>query len=93
MIKTRLKQFIRCHKGDVNRALHAVGFTLVGWGVWDKSLTLALSGAVTQELGHFYQYAKTRDFKDSPFYCFKPQALFAYPIFILIIIYITLAKA
>ena len=90
MIAERLTQFIRCHKGTMNRSLHIAGFSLMGLGILEKSLTLVISGSVVQELGHIYQYVKTRDFKDSPFYCLKPQLLFAYPLFILIIIYVIL---
>lgn len=92
MIALRLKEFIRCHKGTLNRVLHIVGFSLIGVGIWQKSFFFAIAGAITQELGHFYQYAKTKNIKDSPFYCLKPQALFAYPIFILILVYIWLAR-
>ena len=92
MIASRLKEFIRCHKGTINRLLHVIGFTLIGLGIWQKSFLLVIGGAVTQELGHFYQYAKTRNIKDSPFYCLKPQALFAYPIFTLILLYVYFAR-
>lgn len=92
MIINLLKQFIRCHKGTVNRIIHVIGFSLIGIGIWDKSLLFVFGGGITQEFGHVYQYAKTRNIKDSPFYCIKPQSFFAYPIFILIIIYVIFAK-
>jgi len=92
MIAGQLKQFIRCHEGTINRLLHIAGFGLLGVGVWQLNIWLVLLGGVVQEFGHIYQYAKTRDFKDSPFYCIKPQALFAYPVFILLIIYVLEAK-
>ena len=92
MTTSLLKQFIRCHNGSINRIIHIVGFALIGIGIVDKSLLLVIIGGITQELGHFYQYAKTRNIKDSPLYCIKPQSLFAYPIFVLIILYVIFAK-
>lgn len=92
MINQNLKQFIGCHKGLINNLLHIVGLSLIGIGIWQKSLLLVLAGGIVQELGHIYQYAKTRNIKDSPFYCLKPQLIFAYPIYILIIIYVIVAK-
>ncbi len=86
----RLQQFIRCHKGTINRLLHIVGFSLIGLGIWQKSLLLVIGGGITQELGHFYQYARTRNYKDNPLFCLKPQVSFAYPFFILIIVYVNL---
>lgn len=86
-----LAQFIRCHHGTINILVHIVGFTIVGVGVWQKSVLLIIGGALFTELGHFYQYAKTRNIKDSPFYCVKPQAFFAYPVFILLALYAWLA--
>lgn len=92
MLKKYLKQFIACHNGTVNKLVHVIGFALVGIGVFEKSILYVIFGGVTQELGHFYQYAKTRNFKESPLYCVKPQLIFAYPLFILIILYVLLAK-
>jgi len=86
------KQFIRCHHGAVNIAVHVLGFTLVGVGVWQRSVLIIIAGALAQEAGHFYQYARTRNIKDSPLYCLKPQALLAYPLFILLILYAWLSK-
>ena len=88
MIKKYLKQFIECHYGILNRILHIIGFSVIGVGIYYKSLIFVLTGAVIQELGHFYQYAKTGKFRDSPWHCLKPQSLFAYPILILIIVYV-----
>ena len=87
-----LAQFIRCHHGTINIVVHIVGFGIIGVGVWQKSVLLIIVGAAVQELGHVYQYAKTRNIKDNPFYCVKPQAFFAYPFFILLILYAWLAK-
>ncbi|HWY79544.1 MAG TPA: hypothetical protein VNW29_04240 [Candidatus Sulfotelmatobacter sp.] len=53
---------------------------------------LLITGGVTQELGHVYQYAKTKNFKESPLYCLKPQSIFAFPSFILIILYVLLVR-
>lgn len=85
-------QFVRCHHGTINIVVHVIGFGLVGFGVWEKSVLLIITGAITQELGHVYQYLKTRNIKDSPLYCIKPQAFFAYPLFIFLILYAWLAK-
>ena len=87
-----LKQFIECHTGIVNRLIHLVGFTLIGLGILDKSLMLVITGGITQEAGHFYEYFKTKNPKSSPLFCLKPQSIFAYPLFFLIIIYVILAK-
>ena len=65
---------------------------MVGIGIFEKSILLVLEGAVVQELGHVYQYIKTKNKKYSPWYCFKPQTLFAYPLFIVIILYVLFAK-
>lgn len=92
MIKKYFKQFIDCHKGTLNRIIHIIGFILIGIGIIEKSLLLVISGGITQELGHVYQYAKTKNFKESPLYCLKPQSIFAYPLFILIILYVLLVK-
>lgn len=94
-MKTLIKyfrQFIDCHDGTLNRAIHMVGFFLIGLGIIEKSLWLVFAGGVTQELGHMYQYAKTHKLKDSPLYCLKPQSVFAFPIFILIVLYVIVTK-
>ncbi len=88
----QLKQFIHCHVGTINRLLHVAGFTLIGIGIFKLSLTLVIAGGVIQELGHFYQYAQTKNFRDSPLHCLKPQLIFAYPVFGLIVLYVLLAK-
>ena len=87
-----LKQLIECHDGFINRLIHLVGFTLIGIGIIDKSLILLFAGGIIQELGHFYQYIKTKNFKYSPLFCLKPQLIFGYPLFILAILYVVLAK-
>lgn len=92
MISERLQQFIRCHEGAINKLLHAVGFALIGIGIWQKSLLFVIGGGIAQELGHFYQYSKTRNSKDSPLFCLRPQLLFAYPLFILIVVYVVAGK-
>ena len=92
MIKNYLKQFIECHKGTLNRVIHIAGFAIIGFGIFEKSIFLVLGGAIFQELGHVYQYIKTKNPKYSPLYCFKPQTLFAYPLFIIIILYVLFAK-
>lgn len=91
-LRELIVRFVRCHHGTINILVHIVGFAAIGLGIWQKSILLIIGGAVVQELGHFYQYAKTRDIKDSPFYCVKPQTFFAYPLFILLIVYAWLAK-
>lgn len=88
MLVERINQFIRCHQGVVNKLIHIVGFIILGIGIWQTSVWLVIAGGVTQELGHVYQYLKTRDPKASPFYCLKPQLLFAYPIFAVILVYV-----
>lgn len=92
MLHKYFKQFIACHKGTLNKIIHLIGFTLIGIGVVEKSLFLVLAGGITQELGHFYQYFKTKNFKESPLYCLKPQSIFVLPLFILIILYVILAE-
>lgn len=92
MIKKYLKQFIECHEGTINKIIHIVGFILLGFGIWQKSIFLVFGGAGVQELGHVYQYIKTKNPKYSPLHCFKPQTLFAYPLFILIILYVLFVK-
>ncbi len=91
-MKSSLKQFIDCHTGTVNLVLHAVGFALIGIGIFQKSIPFVLVGAIVQESGHFYQYARTKNFRFSPRYCLRPQLLFAYPLLFLIILYILLTK-
>lgn len=75
-----------------NKLFHIAGFVLIGIGILEKSIFFVLAGGVAQELGHFYQYAKTRNPKENPLYCIRPQLLFAYPLFALIILYVMLAK-
>jgi hypothetical protein len=88
MLKKYFIQFVDCHEGNINKVLHVIGLSLVGIGIYYKSLAFVLVGSVVQELGHTYQYLKTRDPKASPWHCLKPQSIFAYPILILIIIYV-----
>ncbi len=92
IIKKYLKQFIECHHGTINKLIHILGFGIIGVGIFEKSIFLVIVGAVVQELGHVYQYIKTKNPKYSPLNCFKPQTLFAYPLFILIILYVLFAK-
>ncbi len=66
MLKVYLRQFIICHEGILNKILHIVGFGFIGVGIFYKSLFFVLTGAVIQELGHFYQYMKTGEKKYSP---------------------------
>jgi hypothetical protein len=91
-MKNYLKQFITCHEGTLNRIIHVIGFALIGLGIFQKSLIWVAVGALTQELGHVYQYLKTKNPKDSPMYCFKPQLIFAYPPFLLIVLYVILVN-
>ncbi len=65
---------------------------MIGLGIFEKSLLLVITGALVQELGHVYQYLKTRDPKDNPISGLKAQSIFALPLFILIIIYVVIAK-
>ncbi len=88
----KLEEFGDFHHGKFNIALHLLGFGLIGWGVVEKSLVLVVVGAIVQELGHVYQYFKTRDPKDNPINGLKSQSIFALPIFILIVIYVIVAK-
>ncbi len=83
-----LLQFIHCHHGKINRILHLIGLITLGYGVWQKNLTLLIAGAIIQEIGHVYQYYKTGQLKDSPLSCIKPQSVFAYPIFIGLVLYV-----
>ncbi|MBI2797795.1 hypothetical protein HYX70_00665 [Candidatus Saccharibacteria bacterium] len=92
MLGKRLREFMRCHQGKVNLLLHVVGYSLVGVGIWQKSFWYVIAGAIVQELGHFYQYVKTKNYKDSPLYCLRSQVLFALPALSLILIYIWIAR-
>lgn len=92
MIGIYWKQFVKCHTGTINRLVHLVGFTLIGFGAVEKSLGFVISGGIIQELGHFYEYYRTKNPQSSPLACIKPQSIFAYPIFILIVLYVILAK-
>ena len=87
-LKQHFLEFIGCHGGTVNRILHMIGFILIFVGIIIKNVYIVLVGAVVQEKGHFYQYSKTKEKKDSPLQCLKPQLIFAYPLLILIIIYV-----
>jgi len=89
---TYLKEFIECHEGVLNRIIHIAGLGIIVWGIFEKSVSLVILGALIQEGGHFYQYWKTGDKKYSPWFCFKPQLFFAYPLFILIILYIIFTR-
>lgn len=91
-MSTYLKQLIECHDGTVNRLIHLVGFVLIGLGIMEKSLMLVIAGFVIPESGHFYQYAITKNIKYSPLFCFKPQLIFVFPLFILTILYVMLTK-
>ncbi len=91
-LKIYFHQFIECHIGTLNRIIHVIGFAFIGVGIIEKSLFWVILGGITQELGHFYQYAKTKRITDSPLYCLKPQLVFAYFPFILIMLYVIFAK-
>lgn len=91
-IKKLFNEFVICHDGTVNKLIHIVGFATIGVGIIEKSLFYVIAGGVIQESGHFYQYFKTKQYKYSPLSCLKPQSLFAYPIFILIILYVLFAR-
>lgn len=92
MLKKYLKEFIYCHNGTFNKIIHVVGFTVLGIGVIEKSLSFVIIGGITQELGHVYQYLKTKNPQESPLYCLKPQSIFAFPLFILLVAYVLVAK-
>lgn len=92
MLTSYWKQFIECHAGLINKILHVIGFVCVGIGIMEKDLVCVIAGIIIQEIGHLYQYANTGKFEHSPFYCTKSQLIFAYPLFILIILYVVLAK-
>ena len=76
----------------MNLALHLIGLGLIGLGIIEKSLTPVIIGAIIQESGHCYAYARTGDPRQSPRYCVKPQLFFAYPLLGLIVLYIVLSK-
>lgn len=92
MITKYWNQFVGYHTGTINKLIHVVGFALIGVGVFEKSLSLVIAGGLTQELGHFYEYYRTKTPQSSPWACVKPQSIFAYPLFILIILYVIWAK-
>ncbi|MBT4446550.1 hypothetical protein HOA92_00790 [archaeon] len=87
-IKHLFLEFIGCHGGKVNRFLHVLGLALILTSIFQKNIYLLIIGAIFQEMGHFYQYYKTKNKSESPLQCLKPQLLFAYPLLIIIIIYI-----
>ena len=91
-MKSRLIQmyrnFIICHEGTINRILHVLGIALVIFGLFDKDIVIFIAGAFIQEFGHVYQYFKPKQYKYSPLFCFKPQLLFAYPLFLIGALYI-----
>ncbi len=91
MVKSQWIKFVECHTGLLNKLIHVVGFALIGLGILEKSLPLVLLGAVVQEFGHIYQYMKTHEGRFSPWQCFKPQLLFAYPLLLIIILYVVFA--
>ncbi len=92
MVKQQLKEFLNFHEGKLNKVIHILGFAILGLGILEKNLALVIVGGVTQELGHFYQYARTKREKDSPWHGLKSQSIFAIPIFILIVLYVAFAK-
>lgn len=71
MIKKYFRQFVECHQGTLNKIIHIVGFTIIGVEIIEKSLLFVIIGGITQELGHFYQYFKTKESKRKPFILFK----------------------
>lgn len=44
------------HHGAVNHLLHAIGFTLLGFGLGKENIILILLSPFIMELGHFYNY-------------------------------------
>lgn len=92
MISDRLNEFINFHEGTINKLLHIAGFSLLGLGIVQKSLFWVVVGGVTQELGHFYQYYKTKRPQDNPLLGIRSQSIFAIPLFILIVLYVYFAK-
>ena len=44
------------HHGSINHILHAVGFTILGYGLGTKSLFFIIISPFIMELGHFYNY-------------------------------------
>ena len=91
ILQTWFHKLIACHKGTINRLLHVVGIGLVFIALFQKSILLLIAGAVLQELGHFYEYWRTRDPKSSPWYCFRPQMIF-WVVLVLIIGYILFTR-
>lgn len=87
-IEKMYREFITCHEGAINRVFHVVGIALVIFGLLDKDIVIFIVGAFVQEFGHVYQYFKTKKYQHSPAFCFKPQLLFAYPLFIIGALYI-----
>ncbi|MBI3385114.1 hypothetical protein HY030_02905 [Candidatus Gottesmanbacteria bacterium] len=92
MFKKYFQQFVDFHEGTVNKIIHLVGFALLGLAIIEKSLLLVFVGGLTQELGHIYQYAKTKKQSVNPLHGLKGQSLFALPFFVLIVLYVLLAK-
>lgn len=46
------------HQGAVNRALHFIGFTLLGFALGKGDLFILILSPLVMELGHFYNYAR-----------------------------------
>ena len=87
-----LKQFIECHDGIVNKLIHVVGVIIIIFGIYYKNIPIVLLGFLVPELGHTYQYWKTKNIKYAPWFCIKSQLRIVPPVIILIILYILLTK-
>lgn len=85
-------EFVICHDGTANRLIHILGFLTIGIGIIEKNLFYVLLGGIIQELGHFYQYYTTKNYKYSPLFSIKPQSLFFLPIYILMVLYVIFAR-
>lgn len=44
------------HQGAINHVTHFIGFTVLGYGLGDRSLLLIIMSPFIMELGHFYNY-------------------------------------
>jgi len=90
-VQDYFKEFIKCHDGMVNRLLHIIGFIIIYFGIIKINIWWFIVGTIIQEIGHVYQYLKTKKIIYHPLYCFKPQLIFAFPIYIAFMIYILLS--
>ncbi|MEK6837950.1 MAG: hypothetical protein AABX69_04830 [Nanoarchaeota archaeon] len=48
------------HHGAVNHLIHAIGFTLLGYGLGTRNLLIIIASPFVMEAGHVYNYIRGR---------------------------------